>query len=106
MTSIQEIRDERMKKLNILVEKGYDPYPSTSARTHMVADAVSSFDALAESGEEVTLAGRIMVVRGKVLFCLLIFSTIVVVFRLCSRRTRWTKRSLICSKKLSTTVIL
>lgn len=54
----------RLEKLNSIVTEGVDPYPSKSARTHKVADVLSSFENLAESGEEVTVAGRLRAVRG------------------------------------------
>ncbi len=62
---IDEIRGERLRKLNILTERGIDPYPATTARTHTVAQALDSFEVLAESEEVITLAGRVMVVRGQ-----------------------------------------
>jgi len=40
-----------------------DPYPTRSARTHEVGEALISFDAFMESREALTLAGRIMSLR-------------------------------------------
>lgn len=65
MSSIEEIRAERLKKLNTLIERGHDPYPSKSNRTHTIAEALGSFDVLSASGEEITLTGRVMVSRGQ-----------------------------------------
>ncbi|HEU4677522.1 MAG TPA: OB-fold nucleic acid binding domain-containing protein, partial [Candidatus Paceibacterota bacterium] len=65
MSALEEIRNERLKKLELLKEKGIDPYRATTTRTHTIAEADGRFDELAASGEQVTLAGRVMVVRGQ-----------------------------------------
>lgn len=65
MSALDEIRAERLKKLTILKERGYDPYPATAHRTHMVGDVVAQFDTLVSSEAVVTIAGRVMVVRGQ-----------------------------------------
>ena len=65
MSSIEEIRSERLKKLNTLVERGVDPYPSKTNRTHTVSEALSSFEDLAANNTPVTLAGRVLVMRGQ-----------------------------------------
>ncbi len=65
MSALDEIRAERLKKLSILKERGIDPYPAVSYRTHMVADVVADFGALSEAGTSVTIAGRVLVKRGQ-----------------------------------------
>ncbi len=65
MSALDEIRNERLKKLGLLREKGINPYQAVSARTHTVADALQAFQNLEASGERVTIAGRIMTVRGQ-----------------------------------------
>ena len=55
----------RVEKLQALREKGIDPYPSQSQRSHQVSDFLSAFDALEKSAEAVTVAGRVMVMRGQ-----------------------------------------
>jgi lysyl-tRNA synthetase class 2 len=62
---LEEIRAERLKKLGLLKERGIDPYPATTNRSHSVADALNLFDLLSESEAEITLAGRVLVVRGQ-----------------------------------------
>ncbi|MFA5987499.1 MAG: lysine--tRNA ligase [Candidatus Paceibacterota bacterium] len=64
MASIEEIRDERIKKLANLRKAGMDPYPVSSDVTHTADQVLSSFDKLAVSGEKVSVGGRIMAVRG------------------------------------------
>lgn len=65
MSAIEEIRGERLKKLAILTDRGINPYPATTKRTHNVSDIVAGFDTFASEGTSVTLAGRLMIVRGQ-----------------------------------------
>jgi lysyl-tRNA synthetase, class II len=51
-------REARLVKLDALRAAGIDPYPTTSARTHMVQEALDQFEALQD--QIITLAGRIM----------------------------------------------
>lgn len=64
MASLEEIRDERLKKLAILKEKGIDPYPAISKKDHDLSEVVENFDDLSKK-ESVTLVGRIMSLRGQ-----------------------------------------
>jgi lysyl-tRNA synthetase class 2 len=60
-----DIRAERIKKLEILKDAGVRPYP-VSTHVDMTLQAfLSSFVELEESDKKVTLAGRIMAVRGQ-----------------------------------------
>ncbi|MEK7630901.1 MAG: lysine--tRNA ligase [Patescibacteria group bacterium] len=63
--SAEDIRSERLKKLAILKERGIDPYPAESFRTHENALFLKSYESLASSQEKVTLAGRIMSQRDQ-----------------------------------------
>lgn len=63
--ALDEIRAERLKKLNILKEKGIDPYPATTNRTHTVSEAFAAFDNLSSENKEITIAGRILIIRGQ-----------------------------------------
>jgi len=65
MSALDEIRAERIKKLNLLKERGFDPYPGTTKRTHTIQDALAFFDVLSQSGESITLVGRVLVTRGQ-----------------------------------------
>lgn len=65
MSALDEIRAERVKKLQILKDRGINPYPATTTRTHTVSAVLETFDALVASGEEVVLAGRVLVTRGQ-----------------------------------------
>lgn len=63
MSSLDSIRDERLRKLNTLKEKGIDPYPVESGLTHTLAQVSADFDALVEAKKEVTVGGRVMALR-------------------------------------------
>jgi len=70
MAGEAELRNVRLAKLEALRQKGINPYPSASTRTHTVRDALGSFDALVTQEEAVTIAGRVRSIRGqgKILF--------------------------------------
>lgn len=65
MAAIDDIRNERLKKAELLREQGMDPYPAETNRTHENASFLAHFESLSDSGESVTLAGRIMSLRGQ-----------------------------------------
>lgn len=62
--SLEDIRDERIKKLEILRKSGIDPYPVSVRRDFSVAEALKNFSKLAKSGKPSHIAGRITAVRG------------------------------------------
>ncbi len=64
MASIDEIRNERIKKLELLRSRGIDPYPSETHSTHTIEGALAQFESLAEQGTTITLAGRVMSLRA------------------------------------------
>ena len=68
MATLQDYRNERLRKLAALRELGIDPYPAHAARTHTCAEVVEKFDELA--GQTVSVAGRIVSIRsfGKLAF--------------------------------------
>ncbi|MEK7070486.1 MAG: amino acid--tRNA ligase-related protein, partial [Patescibacteria group bacterium] len=65
MSSLEEIRAERLKKLQILRDKGINPYLSEVNRSHEIGDVLSSFIELEKNKTIVTIVGRVMVVRGQ-----------------------------------------
>ncbi len=65
MSSLEEIRAERLKKLQILKDQGINPYLSTVNRSHEISVLLESFSNLEEAKEIVTIVGRVMVVRGQ-----------------------------------------
>lgn len=68
MATLKDFRDERLRKLQTLKEKGIDPYPSKTRRTENVSDVVGKFEQIA--GHEVTVSGRVISIRkfGKLAF--------------------------------------
>ncbi|MEK7081258.1 MAG: lysine--tRNA ligase [Patescibacteria group bacterium] len=65
MSSIDEIRDTRIKKLQLLREGGMNPYPAESKREISLQDAVDDFDNLEKNKETKWIAGRVMSIRGQ-----------------------------------------
>jgi lysyl-tRNA synthetase class 2 len=65
MASIEELRDARIKKIELLKEAGMDPYTANSLRTHTIREAIDGFDMISSINKEITLAGRVMSLRGQ-----------------------------------------
>jgi lysyl-tRNA synthetase class 2 len=68
MSTLKELRDVRIQKLNKLREMGVDPYPSKSYKNTANAKVVSDFETL--ENQEVIVAGRAIAIRnhGKLSF--------------------------------------
>lgn len=68
MATLQDYRDERLRKLAELQELGVDAYPAESRRTNNISEILNNFTEF--EGDTVTLAGRVMAVRkfGKLAF--------------------------------------
>ncbi|KKW07682.1 MAG: Lysine-tRNA ligase [Candidatus Kaiserbacteria bacterium GW2011_GWC2_49_12] len=60
-----DIRAERVKKIELLKEAGMEAYPARSARDTSMAELLAGFDECEKSGRRVTLGGRIMSSRGQ-----------------------------------------
>jgi lysyl-tRNA synthetase class 2 len=67
---LEDIVAERRKKLDAIKAAGIDPYPARVKRSFEIAHALDGFEALAASGEKVSLAGRLRSLRdqGKIIF--------------------------------------
>jgi len=67
---MKRIFEERQAKLDGITAKGLNPYPYAYETTHHSAEVREGFEALSESGETVSVAGRIMALRphGKTAF--------------------------------------
>ncbi|MEX0913040.1 MAG: lysine--tRNA ligase [Candidatus Paceibacterota bacterium] len=63
MSSLEEIRQDRIKKRELLRGAGMDPYPASSKRTHELKVALANFEELSEEETGVTLAGRVLSIR-------------------------------------------
>lgn len=63
MSSIEEIRKIRLKKLKAIENAGILAYPSIVKRTHTCKEALDDFSKLSKSKKEVILSGRIIMLR-------------------------------------------
>ena len=61
--SLEEIRKNKIEKLELLRKAGINPYPEKSWRTHEIRQALESFDKFSEDKERLVLAGRVMAYR-------------------------------------------
>ena len=65
---LEDYRNERLKKLEEIRNRGIDPYPAKAHRNTKILDVVNHFDE--KQGQEVCIAGRITAIRsfGKLVF--------------------------------------
>ncbi len=68
MTTLNDYRDERLRKLADIRARGIDPYPAKSRRNTKISTILHHYDE--KSGQEVCIAGRITAIRsfGKIAF--------------------------------------
>lgn len=65
MSSLEEQREARLHKLELLRKAGVNPYPADSKRELSLAEATKNFDSLSKDTEPKWIAGRIMSMRGQ-----------------------------------------
>ena len=65
MTSLQDLQQVRLEKLKKLQDAGRNPFTARTKRDTTVADALKNFAEVSESQKSITLAGRVMVIRGQ-----------------------------------------
>jgi len=65
MASIEEIRAERLRKLELLKSQGVNPYPSIVTRDYTLAEIRGRFAALEAEKKRVAVVGRVMAIRGQ-----------------------------------------
>jgi lysyl-tRNA synthetase class 2 len=65
MASEEELREARLAKLHTLEEAGINPYPADSNETHTNNEVFSDFENLENKATKITIAGRIMSIRGQ-----------------------------------------
>ena len=77
MASLEEIREARLKKLEILKSKGINPYPAKVPRDMSLSSVKNDFENLEKSGQTFSVAGRVMTIRGQgaILFAVLFDGT-------------------------------
>lgn len=65
MASSDEIKQARFNKLKLLRAAGIDPYPAKVPKDFEFSKLLVDFDRLAGAGDELSVAGRIMAIRGQ-----------------------------------------
>lgn len=61
--AIEEIRAERIKKLEAIREKNLDPYPAKARRSFLIGEVSKKFSTFVKTKRKVTVVGRIMARR-------------------------------------------
>ncbi|MEI6222045.1 MAG: lysine--tRNA ligase [bacterium] len=64
MATLQELRQQRIEKLNKIQAAGIAPYPSVATRTHTVEEAKENYTILSNNEQVITVTGRVMSLRG------------------------------------------
>jgi lysyl-tRNA synthetase, class II len=77
MSSVEEIRRLRVEKLNILRERGMDPYPAKVPADFPISELKNTFSDKEKAGIAISVAGRVMAIRGQgaILFAVLFDGT-------------------------------
>jgi lysyl-tRNA synthetase class 2 len=65
VSTLEELRAERLKKLSLLKEQGINAYPVSTHPDFTLKDASVKFDEIMNAGKPVTLVGRILSIRGQ-----------------------------------------
>ena len=65
MSLFEEIREVRIKKLELLRKRGMDPYPADSKRELSLKEAIDNFASLEKGNDLKWISGRIMSLRGQ-----------------------------------------
>jgi lysyl-tRNA synthetase class 2 len=70
MDRLEELRQNRIEKVEHLKKFGLSAYPQNTGRTHTIKKALAKFSTLSEKEKQVTLVGRIRALRkhGKICF--------------------------------------
>ncbi len=70
MDRLEELRKNRIEKLEHLRKFGFLGYPQNTGRTHSIEDALDQFPTLSKQEKQITLVGRIRALRkhGKISF--------------------------------------
>ena len=61
--SLEDIKQTKLEKLELLKKAGVNPYPAKSWRTHEIKQALENFEKLSEEKERIVLVGRVMAKR-------------------------------------------
>ncbi len=61
--SLEDIRNERVRKLEILKQKGIEPYPASVKQDFAIAEVINDFSKLSRKKKSFFIAGRVMATR-------------------------------------------
>ncbi len=64
MATIDELKKNRIKKLEAIQKAGFLAYPGRTKRTHKISEIINSFSKISKTKKEVILVGRIRSLRG------------------------------------------
>lgn len=64
MASLEEIKQERLAKIELLKKAGMESYPATTRRNSSISQFINDFESLESSKEEKVLAGRVKSIRN------------------------------------------
>ncbi len=65
MASLEDLKTERLKKLEALSALGISSYPSKSSKTHDLSEVISQFNSLESKQTILTVNARVMTSRGQ-----------------------------------------
>jgi len=67
---LEDIIQERKKKLENFIKTGVEPYPEKAKRTHKISEALINFSSLLKLRKKIFICGRIfgMRVMGNIVF--------------------------------------
>lgn len=63
MSSLEELRNDRVKKRELLRAAGMDPYAAHTSRSHKIKEVLADFQNLSEEETAVAVAGRVISIR-------------------------------------------
>lgn len=61
--SLEDIRNERLRKLNLLIEKGIEPYPVSVDRGFSIGEVLKNFRKFSKRKKPFSVVGRVMAMR-------------------------------------------
>ena len=60
MSAFEEIRNERLKKLELLKEKGVNAFPISVKKSSDISEILGDFEKLLERNKSLNIVGRVM----------------------------------------------
>lgn len=64
MSAFEEIRNERLKKLELLKKRGVNPFPASVKKSLDISEVSRDFEKLLKKNKSLNIAGRIMAIRA------------------------------------------